>query len=262
MSQLFSLPLISLACICTIMAGVWAWATKIKNYGIVDVFWALNFLVIALFILSLANGNPARKLLVAIPVILWSIRLSLHLGIRIFSHIQEEEGRYKQLRTEWAKNLNAKFFAFFQMQAFSNVFLSIPFFIIAVNKNETISVLEYISVAFWIVCIAGEGIADLQLKNFKQDPANKGKVCDVGLWNYSRHPNYFFQLMIWISVLLFALSSPHGWLAIVSPLSIGYLLFKVTGIPMTEEQALRSKGDAYKQYQQTTSVFIPWFKKK
>ncbi|MBC7864198.1 MAG: DUF1295 domain-containing protein [Bacteroidia bacterium] len=117
-------------------------------------------------------------------------------------------------------------------------------------------------IVLWFLCICGEGLSDLQLKLFKKDPANKGKVCQKGLWNYSRHPNYFFQLMIWVSVLIFALGSKYGWIAVVCPLSIGYLIFKVTGIPMTEEQALRSKGEAYKEYQRTTSAFIPWFKKK
>ncbi|MBL7931130.1 MAG: DUF1295 domain-containing protein, partial [Bacteroidia bacterium] len=144
----------------------------------------------------------------------------------------------------------------------SNVMLSIPFFVIALNTDPHISIVECIGATLWILCIVGEGIADWQLQHFKSKPENKGKVCRHGLWNYSRHPNYFFQLSIWISVLIFALPSPYGWLSVICPLSIGYLIFKVTGIPMTEEQAVRSKGEAYKEYQRTTSVFIPWFKKK
>jgi len=257
----FSLPLIALAVICSIMLLVWIWGTNIKNYSVVDVFWAFNFAVIAVLIWLLADGNETRKAIVCSLAILWSLRLGIHLSQRVLSHLDEEEGRYKQLRKEWANNLNLKFFVFFQMQGISNVLLSIPFFLIALNKNEAVSLVEYIGAAFWLICIIGEGIADWQLKQFKKNPVNKGKVCDVGLWHYSRHPNYFFQLMIWISVLIFALSSPYGWLAVICPLSIGYLIFKVTGIPMTEEQSLRSKGERYKQYQHTTSVFVPWFKK-
>ena len=131
-----------------------------------------------------------------------------------------------------------------------------------VNKDQQISMVEYIGAGLWLLCIVGEGISDWQLAYFKKQPENKGKVCQYGLWNYSRHPNYFFQFSIWVSVLMFALPSPYGWLAVICPLSIGYLIFKVTGIPMTEEQAVRSKGEAYKEYQRTTSVFVPWFKKK
>ena len=252
---------VSLATICCIMFLVWVRATSIHNYSIVDVFWAFNFAVIAIIIYFFANGNELRKIIVCALALLWSLRLGIYLTARVFSHLDIEEGRYKQLRKEWADNLNTKFFFFFQMQAISNVVLSLPYFIIATNKNAEISIVEYIGAAMWFLSIIGEGLSDWQLKQFRKNPANKGKVCSVGLWNYSRHPNYFFQLMIWISVFIFALPSPHGWVSVICPLSIGYLIFKVTGIPMTEEQSIRSKRDAYKEYQRTTSVFIPWFKK-
>jgi len=244
------------------MFVAWLWATRIHNASVVDGFWSLNFAVIAIIVWLLADGNNVRKAIVCGLAILWSLRLGSHLAVRIGYHLDEEEGRYKQLRKEWSDNVNLKFFIFFQAQALSNVVLSIPFFIIALNTSPQMSTVEYVGAALWLVSIIGEGIADAQLKAFKSNPLNKGKVCDVGLWHYSRHPNYFFQLMIWISVLIFALGSPYGWLAAICPLSIGYLIFKVTGIPMTEEQSLRSRGEAYKQYQRTTSVFIPWPRKK
>jgi steroid 5-alpha reductase family enzyme len=262
MSHYLSLPLISLGIICTIMFIAWLWATRIGNASVVDVFWAFNFAVIAITVWLLADGDPARKGLVCSLALLWSLRLGAHLGNRVLSHLDEEEGRYQQLRKEWSDNVNVKFLIFFQAQALSNVVLAIPFFIIALNKSPQLSVIEYIGASLWLVSIAGEGIADRDLAQFKKNPANKGKVCRQGLWNYSRHPNYFFQLMMWISVLIFALGSPYGWVAVICPLSIGYLLFKVTGIPMTEEQSLRSKGPAYVEYQRTTSVFVPWFKKR
>jgi steroid 5-alpha reductase family enzyme len=260
MHSVVHLLLVSLAVICSIMFIIWIWGTSIHNYSIVDVFWALNFAVIAGIIYFLADGNETRKTIVCALALLWSLRLGSYLTARVFSHLDVEEGRYKQLRKEWSKNLNLKFFFFFQSQALSNVLLALPYFIIATNKNPEISIVEYIGAIMWLISIIGEGVSDLQLKQFKKDPANKGKVCSVGLWNYSRHPNYFFQLMIWISVLIFALPSPYGWIAIICPLSIGYLIFKVTGIPMTEEQSIRSKGDLYREYQCTTSVFIPWFR--
>ncbi len=262
MNQIVCLALIALAIVCVIMVCAWIWGTKIENYSVVDAFWSFNFAVIAVFIFFMSHGNEWRKQIVCVLAILWSLRLGLHLSKRIFSHLDQEEGRYKQLRQEWKKNIHTKFFFFFQMQAFSNVWLAFPFFIIATNANEKLCWLEYAGAAIWLISIIGEAVADKQLDNFKKDPKNKGEVCDKGLWNYSRHPNYFFQLMIWIGVFIFAVSSPYGWLAILSPLTIAFLLFKVTGIPMTEEQSLRSKGDKYKAYQKTTSVFIPWFKNK
>lgn len=258
MSNYLSIPLICWAAVAIIMVLVWLWALKIKNNGVVDIFWAFNFLVIAGLIWALADGFNERKNLVCGLAALWSLRLGIYLLIRVGSHLNEEEGRYKKLREEWN---NTKFFFFFQMQAFSNVMLAIPFFVIALNPEPHLSVMEYTGAALWFLCIVGEGVSDWQLQYFKKQAANKGKVCQYGLWNYSRHPNYFFQFSIWIAVLIFAIPSPYGWLAIICPVSIGYLIFKVTGIPMTEEQAVRSKGEAYKEYQRTTSVFVPWFKK-
>ncbi len=258
MSNYFLIPMFSWLAVSVIMIAIYLWALKLKNNGIVDIFWAFNFTVIAAIIWAFADGNETRKNLVCALAGLWSLRLGLYLLIRVGSHIKEEEGRYKQLRKEWN---NTKFFFFYQMQAFSNIMLAIPFFIIALNPAPEVSGLEYVGAILWLLCILGEGVADWQLMHFKKNPANKGKVCQYGLWNYSRHPNYFFQFSIWVSVFIFAISSPFGWLSLICPVSIGYLIFKVTGIPMTEEQAIRSKGESYKEYQRTTSVFVPWFKK-
>lgn len=262
MSPYLSLPLISWGAVALVMLLVWIWAKKIQNAGVVDIFWAFNFTIIAAIIWLMAEGLDDRKDLVCALAGLWSLRLGFYLLKRVGSHLKEEEGRYKQLRKEWSPNPDRKFFAFFQMQAFSNVMLALPFFLIAINPELQISMLEYVGAGMWGLCIIGEGLSDWQLQHFKKNPANKGKVCEYGLWNYSRHPNYFFQFMIWVSVLVFAISSPYGYVAVICPLSIGYLIFKVTGIPMTEEQALKSRPVDYKEYQRTTSAFVPWFKKK
>jgi steroid 5-alpha reductase family enzyme len=133
--------------------------------------------------------------------------------------------------------------------------------VILVHNREEMIWIEWTALGLWLIGIAGESVADYQLKQFKADPANKGKTCDAGLWNYSRHPNYFFEWLIWVSYFVFALGSPFGWVSLIAPLLMIYFLLKVTGIPATEEQALKTKGEAYRRYQQTTSAFIPWFKK-
>jgi steroid 5-alpha reductase family enzyme len=254
--------LICAAACCLIMFFIWLWAKSIQNAGVVDIFWAFNFSIIAIIICLTATGFWERKLLISTMALIWSMRLGIYLLIRVGSHLQVEEGRYKQLRSEWGPNPDRRFFFFFQMQALSNVYLAIPFFLIAFNTKPELSVLEYAGAVVWAISIIGEGVADAQLKKFKSNPANKGKVCNAGLWNYSRHPNYFFESMIWVGYLLVSLNADYGWIGALSPITITLLLFRVTGIPMTEEQAIRSKGDAYKEYQRTTSVFVPWFKKK
>ena len=258
--HLLFIALVSLFACCTIMFCVWLWAKKIKNAGVVDVFWALNFPVITIITFLLSDGFETRKILICAMFLIAELRLGLHLWQRVIGHLGEEEGRYQQLRKEWGGNADRNFFFFFQFQAISNVLLAIPFFIITANPAPEITVIEFIGIGIWIVSFFGETIADRQLAAFKKDPANKGKVCNIGLWQYSRHPNYFFEWLSWMAYFVFALASPWGFLAIISPAIILYLLLKVTGIPNNEEQNLRSKPVAYKKYQETTSAFFPWKK--
>jgi steroid 5-alpha reductase family enzyme len=191
---------------------------------------------------------------------LWGVRLAIYL---LFTRVigQPEEGRYVQLRREWGGNLPLKFLAFFQFQALLCIVLSTPFLVAALNARPRLSFLEYAAAALWLFAFAGELLADRQLHAFKANPANRGRTCRAGLWKYSRHPNYFFEWLIWVAFALFAMSSPYGYLALVSPLLILFFLFRVTGIPATEAQALRTKGEDYRQYQRTTSAFVPWFRR-
>ncbi|MXV16107.1 DUF1295 domain-containing protein [Hufsiella ginkgonis] len=255
------LVLISLVACCGIMALVWLWAHKIRNAGVVDIFWSYNFPVIGIILLLLAPGFETRKWLICGMTIVAGLRLGTHLSARIISHLDEEEGRYRQLRKEWAPSAERKFFFFFQLQGISNVLLAAPFFVITMNTEPRLSAFEYAGFILWLISVSGEALADRQLAAFKKDPDKKGNVCDTGLWHYSRHPNYFFQWMMWMSYFVFALASPYGCVAVISPAVILYLLLKVTGIPATEEQSLCSKGAAFKRYQEKVSVFVPWFRK-
>jgi steroid 5-alpha reductase family enzyme len=171
---------------------------------------------------------------------------------------QPEEGRYQHLRRIWAPRENLKFLIFFQFQAFLDVVLSVPLLLPSVNPRSGLLALEIAAVGLFVAAFAGELLADTQLKRFKDDPTNRGRVCDAGLWRYSRHPNYFFEWLIWVAFAVFALPSPYGWIALSGPALILYFLLRVTGIPATEAQAIRSKGDAYRRYQDTTSAFVPW----
>jgi len=259
--SIYALAGYSLLACCVIMFFVWLWSYRIGNAGVVDIFWSYNFPVIAIILLVLAPGFERRKLLICGMVIVAGFRLGTHLLIRVTKHLRQEEPRYAQIRKEWGVNAEVKMAFFFQMQTLSNILLAVPFFIVALNTTPQLSLFEYVGAALWAISVIGEATADAQLAAFKKIPANKGKVCDVGLWGYSRHPNYFFEWLMWVSYFVFALGSPYGYLAIISPAIILYLLLKVTGIPMTEEQSIRSRGDAFREYQKRVSVFVPWFKK-
>jgi steroid 5-alpha reductase family enzyme len=259
-TPLITLIAYSLIACTIIMSLVWVWSYRIKNAGVVDIFWSYNFPVIAIILYFFAPGFHDRLLLLCAMVVIAGLRLGTHLATRVLKHLREEEPRYAQIRKEWGKNAEPKMFGFFVMQGISNVLLATPFFISAMNTSDKLSTLEYAGAILWLISVLGEAISDRQLAAFKKDPKNRGKVCDIGLWHYSRHPNYFFEWLMWVSYFVFALASPYGYIAVISPAIILYLLLKVTGIPTTEQQSLKTKGEAYKRYQQTTSKFVPWFK--
>jgi len=237
--------------------GLWILYRRIDNASVVDPGWSISFTFIAALFCGLGSAPPLRKAVLATMVAVWSLRLFWHLVVRIWG--QPEEGRYQELRRSWQTSLPFKFFLFFQAQAALAAALSVAFVFPFLNESPQIGAIEWAGAALWLVAILGEAAADRQLDRFKANPANKGQVCRVGLWRYSRHPNYFFEWLVWCSFLLFSLGSDFGYLAAAGPALILATLWKVTGIPATEEQALRSRGDAYREYQRTTSAFVPWF---
>jgi steroid 5-alpha reductase family enzyme len=253
------LALYAWAAVSVLMLTLWLVSLGTKNAAIVDVGWTFGLLTCAIVYVITGGGDSWRNAILVLMVGVWAFRLG---GYLFFTRVwrQPEEGRYQQIRRDWKTNINLKFFFFFEFQGLLDVVLSLPFLLASVNTRPQISTIEYIGLLLWAGAIAGEAVADAQLNAFKADPLNRGKTCRVGMWNYSRHPNYFFEWFIWVSWLIFAFGSLHGWIAVICPALMLYFLFKVTGIPATEAQALRSRGDDYRQYQQTTSVFVPWFK--
>jgi steroid 5-alpha reductase family enzyme len=256
------LVLFALAGLGGTFAALYLVARRMDNYGVVDIAWSYAFGALATWYALAGPGWFVRRALIAALAVIWSARLGTHLFVRVMSHHPVEDGRYAQLRRDWAANFAAKMFGFFQLQAISVALLGVAFLVVCANPDPTLHPLEVAGAALWLIAITGEALADAQLAAFKRDAAHRGQVCDVGLWRYSRHPNYFFEWLIWVAYFLVALASPWGWTAIVGPASILYLLLRVTGIPMTEEQSLRSRGDAYRRYQARTSAFVPLPRKR
>lgn len=243
------------AVLAALMAALWLVHLAIRNAAIVDVGWTIGVPITAAIYSVRLHGGPRAWLLAAMTMI-WGVRLASHLlAARVIG--QAEEGRYVELRRSWRTHLPAKFFAFFQAQALLDLVLSIPFLSAAATGGR-IPASGFAAAAIWCVAMLGEALADWQLERFKRRPDSRGRVCDAGLWRYSRHPNYFFEWLIWIAYALYATTSTFGWLGWISPALMLFFLFCVTGIPATEAQALRSRGEAYRRYQQTTSAFVPW----
>ncbi len=223
---------------------------------IVDAGWAASLGLLAIYYAAASDAPSARSWMVAVLVGVWSARLTFHLVTnRVLA--PEEDGRYEELRTRWNPNASRNFFIFFQAQGLLAVFLSIPFLVILSKPEPYFSGWDLIGVALFVVAQAGEALADWQLAQHKANPDNKGKTCRSGLWRYSRHPNYFFEWLHWAAYLLLSFGAPWAVLSIISPALMLYLIVKVTGIPPTEARALATRGDDYREYQRTTSAFIP-----
>lgn len=239
-----------------LMAVLWFVQRRTGNAGIVDAGWAAALGGSAVLLALVLDGDPVRRILVGLVGGLWGFRLAAHIHHR--SHGKPEDGRYQQLRREWGERVQFRMFRFYQIQAFSVAFLALPF-ALAAHDAAAPRVTDLVALLVWLVALAGETLADAQLAAFKRSGGGAGPVCRTGLWRYSRHPNYFFEWLNWCAFALLALPAPAGWLAVLAPASILYLLLGVTGIPATEAQAVRSKGEAYREYQRTTSAFVPWF---
>lgn len=240
----------------------WLWARYCDNYSLVDAFWGGGMgLISILFILGPGEWAP-KKGVIAFLVGAWSVRLSWHLGYRIAKHHPQEDRRYQNLRDAWKNKEKLFSFLFFQAQALSILFLAFPFLLIGIDPKHEWNSWELVGCCLLTIAILGETIADKQLSNFNKHKLQHSVVCDQGLWKCSRHPNYFFESLVWIGFYLMIIGSPHGWMSFYAPATIIFLLLKVTGIPPAEASSLRSKGEAYRHYQQRTSIFIPWFPKK
>jgi steroid 5-alpha reductase family enzyme len=240
-----------------VMALLWVWQRRLHNAGIVDVGWTAIVAGLAILDARIGDGWEFRRAAAGFMIGSWGLRLALYL---LYDRVlnRPEDGRYAEMRHAWGDEAPRRFFWFFQTQALAAVAFSTPALFASANPDPAFSGLEIAGVGLWIAAFAGESTADRQLLRFKSDSANRGRTCRTGLWRFSRHPNYFFEWLVWIALALFASGSPWGWTTFACPAAMLYFLFKVTGIPLNEAQALRTRGDEYRAYQRATSVFVPW----
>lgn len=254
-----ALVFIALA-LCLLMAGAWIVQQKTGNSGWVDTIWTFSLGLVgagsALWPVDGAAPN-ARQWLVALLVAIWAVRLGAHIARRT-SGITDDP-RYAAYAQDWGADAPRKMFIFLQNQALGTIPLAFAIFVAARFPDPALRWQDFLGVAILAAGIAGEAVADAQLKAFRTDPANTGKVCDVGLWRWSRHPNYFFEWFGWVAYPVIALSLDYPWglAALLAPLFMYWILVHVTGVPPLEEQMLRSRGERYRAYQARTSKFFP-----
>jgi steroid 5-alpha reductase family enzyme len=237
------------------MLGGWRWQRRHGNAGIVDVIWTAGLGFGALLLAATGSGARAPRAALAALGGLWSARLAVHLWRRL--EREGEDGRYRHLRSLWG-NTPWHWLAFFQLQALSVPVFALPFVAVAAVPRASPGWLGT-GIALWLLGVGGEARADAQLVRFRADPANRGRTCREGLWRYSRHPNYFFEWLHWFAYVALAVGSPLWWLSWLGPLTMGLSLRFLSGVRWTEAQALRSRGEDYRDYQRCTPMLFPWF---
>jgi steroid 5-alpha reductase family enzyme len=248
------------AALCALMAVAWIVQQRTGNSGWVDTIWTfatgLVGAIAAIWPFA-ADAWPARQWMVAALVTVWALRLGLHIAVR--SAAIHDDPRYAEYAKRWGDDAPRQMFVFLQQQALGSIPLVFAIFVAAQLPVAALRLQDMIGALILFAGIAGEGIADAQLKRFRDNPANKGKVCEAGLWRWSRHPNYFFQWFGWLAypVIAIAPGYPWGFAALAAPLFMFWILNYVTGVPPLEEQMARSRGEAWRAYQARTSRFFP-----
>jgi len=255
-----SLLIGGLALVSSLMFLLWMLQRQSGNAAVVDLGWTASVPMLHLYLaLATGHGHSPRHLLLVLLVSLWGLRLGGYLFWTRLRPGMPEEGRYVKLREEWGPQFQRNLFWFYQAQALASLWLVGLFLPFYLDSSCSFGVWELAGLGVFLLGWAGVSLADRQLHAFKSQ-GNHG-VCQVGLWNYSRHPNYFFESLLWMGWALYTQGAPGAGWTWLAPLTIVHLVLNVTGIPPTEAQSLRSKGEAYREYQRTTSAFVPWFKR-
>lgn len=258
--EFLSIYLILFAVTIGLMTLLWALSLLLKNSSIVDIFWGAGFVIFAWVAFFITPGGfLGRKLLLTTLVTLWGLRLTIHILLRNWG--KPEDFRYQVWRTQHGKKW--WWYSYFQVFLLQGVLLTLiaaPLLAAQLSAAPArLTALDYIAIPLWLVGFFFEAVGDWQLKRFKSDPANKGKVLDHGVWRYTRHPNYFGDAAQWWAYFLIAVAA-GGWWTVFSPILMTTLLLRVSGVSLLEKTLDSRPG--YKEYAERTSEFIPWFPKK
>lgn len=231
----------------------------LKDSSIVDIGWGIGFIVVAIITLLISQNYCFKQISTTVLTFIWGIRLALHIFFR--NKGKGEDWRYKQWRRDWKEAFIPRaFFQIFMLQGFLMLVISTQIIFIISSTAKTISFFDIAGIFIWLLGFLFESIGDYQLMRFKKKPENKGRIMKYGLWKYTRHPNYFGEVTLWWGIFLIALSMPKGYLTIISPLTITFLILKVSGIPLLEKKYKDNKE--FQEYKKVTSGFFPWFQKK
>jgi steroid 5-alpha reductase family enzyme len=229
-----------------------------KRNDVADVAWGLGFVLLSWLSLYITKTYSYRSLVVCSLVTVWGLRLAWHIYRR--NKGKSEDYRYKQWREDWGEWFYLRsYFQVYLLQGFLLYLIVTPVLIINKYSATNLNILDLVALVVWLIGFTFESVGDAQLAEFIKNPENKGKLMRSGLWQYTRHPNYFGEVMQWWGIWLFAMSVPNGMYGIIGPLTITILILKISGIPLLEKKM--EENPDFVDYKSKTSMFLPWFKK-
>lgn len=244
------------------MTTAWIVQRKTGNSGWIDTFWSFGTGGTAAAVALMPVASTPwhwRQIVVAALAGVWGLRLGLHIAGR--SHKSGDDPRYRALIEQWGPDAPRRLFWFLQAQAAVGTLLAMSVSLAAHNSDPALRIQDVLALSILAIALAGEALADHQLRAFRANPANRGAICDMGLWSLSRHPNYFFEWLAWTAYPLIAIDlngqNSLGWLALSAPASMYWVLVHVSGIPPLEQHMLRTRGDAFRSHQRRVSKFFP-----
>lgn len=240
---------------------IWGVSVWLKNAGIVDIFWGVGFVLVNTWYFMHSETTEIRQVIMLILVSVWGLRLSFHIMFRNMG--KDEDFRYQEFRRRYGEHRYwwVSFFQVFMLQGVLLWIISAPLW--AVQQAGTVSFpgyFDYAGIVIWLVGFVFETVGDQQLRKFKSDPENKGKVLQSGLWKYTRHPNYFGDAAVWWGFGLFS-AATGNYLALIGPVLMTWLIIRVSGVSMLERTLIHTKPE-YAEYVSGTSAFFPWFPAK
>jgi steroid 5-alpha reductase family enzyme len=244
-----------------VMTAAFITQTRTGQGGWADAFWSFGLgaagVLVSLYPLNGSAPEP-RQLLVAALIAIWGTRLGVHIAKRAAR--ESEDARYARLRAKWADAFAVRMYGFLMLQAGAASVLVLGVLVAARNPVAGLALQDALATLIFLTAVIGETVADRQLAAFKSNPDNKGKICDTGLWAWSRHPNYFFEWLGWCAWPVFAINLSGdwhwGWVALIPPAYIYWLLNSVSGVPLVEAHMQRTRPQAFAAYAARTSRFF------
>jgi len=238
------------------MTLVFVLAQIAGDNSIVDIFWGLGFILIAIYSMIQDTEPDLRKWIVNSLVALWGVRLSVHVFLR--NRGRGEDFRYRKWRETWKFFIIRSYFQIFLLQGLFMFIIASPVYYINFYSKEPLGFLDTLGLVVFGTGFFFEAVADFQLMDFKKKPENRGRIITTGLWEMSRHPNYFGEALVWWGISFYALNLPHGWMTLISPVVITLLLRFVSGVPMLEKKY--SGRPDWEEYKRKTAAFVPFVK--